>query len=231
MAPTSRLPQAERRTPTSPLLINHCGKYPWPCFGPEAKGWGAQDAQLPLWARAPGASTGKSRSDFTPASAAAAQGQTATSRPPGAVCQPGNTLGRASGQRPKAGGRNRALLLPPPPLLQSGVSCAAAAAASPPHKAKWTPDAHLAPCLSLGIPLAVLGARGKGWGIFSCSISCNVCSSGVVNISLYFSPPSSLPFHLFVVVHCSFVRSFSPVKFPDHHLYTRSFFSQTAKVL
>ena len=27
MAPTSRLPQAERRTPTSPLLINHCGKY------------------------------------------------------------------------------------------------------------------------------------------------------------------------------------------------------------
>ena len=119
-------------------------------------------------------------------------------------------------------------------LLQSGVSCAAAAAASPPHaphKAKWTPDAHLAPCLSLGIPLAVLGARGKGWGIFSCSISCNVCSSGVVNISLYFSPPSSLPFHLFVVVHCSFVRSFSPVKFPDHHLYTRSFFSQTAKVL
>ena len=114
--------------------------------------------------------------------------------------------------------RNRALLLPPPPLLQSGVSCAAAAAASPPHKAKWTPDAHLAPCLSLGIPLAVLGARGKGWGIFSCSISCNVCSSGVVNISLYFSPPSSLPFHLFVVVHCSFVRSFSPVKFPDHHL-------------
>ena len=74
-----------------------------------------------------------------------------------------STLGRASGQRPKAGGRRT-------PSCLSGPGRRAPPPAGThrppprPHKAKPPPDPHLAPSASLGTPLAVLRARGQRLG-------------------------------------------------------------------
>ena len=78
-----------------------------------------------------------------------------------------STLGRASGQRPKAGGRRTPSCLSGPGRRAPPPEKAEVRAHRPPplpHKAKPPPHAHLAPSASLGTPLAVLRARGQRLG-------------------------------------------------------------------
>ena len=78
-----------------------------------------------------------------------------------------STLGRASGQRPKAGGRRTPSCLSGPGRRAPPPGKAEVTSHRPPplpHKAKPPPHAHLAPSASLGTPLAVLRARGQRLG-------------------------------------------------------------------
>ena len=164
MAPTSRLPQAELRTPTSPLLIHHCGKYPWPCFGPEAKGWVAQSCLSGPGRRAPPPGKAEVTSHRPPPLPHKAK------PPPHAHLAPSASLGtplavlRARGQRlggagrpaaslgPGAGRLHRQTPLPPPR----------------PHMPRTRPNGHLTPTWrrvsAWEYPWPCLGPGGKGGG-------------------------------------------------------------------